>query len=86
MKITRINEKIPAYRVILIAQDGTNRGEILKTAALDIARQEGLDLVEVGDGPVPVCKLMDYGRSNTKNKKPRSIKIMPYTERNTFCL
>lgn len=62
MKKFVINERIRAYRVKLILSDGENKGEMLKAAALDLAKRDGLDLVEVSGGAVPVCKIMDYGK------------------------
>ena len=62
MKKFRTNERISAYRIKLILSDGENKGEMLKSAALDMAKREGLDLVEVSTGTIPVCKIMDYGK------------------------
>lgn len=58
----RINERIPAHRVRLILPNGENKGEMLKSAAIELARQYGLDLVEMAPGTVPVCKIIDYGK------------------------
>jgi translation initiation factor IF-3 len=69
MKNARINERIGAHRVVLIDKDGTNKGEILKFAALEMARKDGLDLVEVSIAPVPVCKIMDYGKVQYEKQK-----------------
>jgi translation initiation factor IF-3 len=69
MKNARINERITAHRVILITPDGTNKGEMLKFAALDLARRDGLDLVEVSNAPIPVCKIMDYGKVQFEKQK-----------------
>jgi len=62
---TRINEQIRADRVRLIGSDGTQYG--LKTVpdALQIAQEEGLDLVEVLGPPAadpPVCKIIEYAK------------------------
>lgn len=47
----------------LIDEDGAQLGVILTRDALDIARERGLDLVEVQPNAAPpVCRLMDYGR------------------------
>jgi translation initiation factor IF-3 len=69
MKRARINEGISAYRIKLILPDGTNKGEMIKTAALEMARRDGLDLVEVAPGAIPVCKIMDYGKVLYEQKK-----------------
>jgi translation initiation factor IF-3 len=69
MKNARINERITSHRIVLIAPDGTKKGEMLKESALVQARQMGLDLVEVGNGPIPVCKIMDYGKVQYEKQK-----------------
>ena len=47
----------------LIDEEGKQLGIVLTRDALDIARERGLDLVEVQPNAVPpVCRLMDYGR------------------------
>jgi translation initiation factor IF-3 len=49
--------------VRLIDEDGQQVGIIPTREALMIARERGLDLVEVGpNSNPPVCRLMDYGR------------------------
>jgi translation initiation factor IF-3 len=49
--------------VRLIDEDGQQVGIIPTREALMIAREKGLDLVEVGpNSSPPVCRLMDYGR------------------------
>ena len=61
-KTVRINNRITAYRVRLITADGENKGEMLTQAALCLAREQGLDLVEVASGPLPVCRIADFGK------------------------
>lgn len=59
----RVNERIRVREVRLIDEDGTQLGVLLTRDALDIARDRGLDLVEVQPNAAPpVCRLMDYGR------------------------
>ncbi len=66
----RINNLITAARVRLIDESGTDRGEIPLEEALEIAREAGLDLVEVSpNDAVPVCKLLDYGRYKYQAQK-----------------
>jgi translation initiation factor IF-3 len=49
--------------VRLIDEEGKQLGIVLTRDALDIARERGLDLVEVQPNAAPpVCRLMDYGR------------------------
>jgi translation initiation factor IF-3 len=69
MRDSKINERISAHRVVLILPDGTNKGEMLKFAAIDFARQQGMDLVEVSTGPIPTCRIMDYGKVRYQKAK-----------------
>ena len=60
---TRVNERIRIREVRLIDDAGEQVGIIATRDALEMARERGLDLVEVAPnaGP-PVCRLMDYGK------------------------
>lgn len=78
MKPVRINERIACYKVVLIMSDGQKMGEMLKSGALDLARKQGLDLVEVSPGPIPTCKIMDYGKMQyERSKKDRGKQHSP---------
>jgi translation initiation factor IF-3 len=58
-----VNERIRIREVRLIDEDGKQLGIVATRDALDIARERGLDLVEVQPNAVPpVCRLIDYGR------------------------
>lgn len=60
---TRVNERIRIREVRLIDEEGGQIGIIPTRDALEMARERGLDLVEVAPNAVPpVCRLMDYGR------------------------
>jgi translation initiation factor IF-3 len=60
---TRVNERIRIREVRLIDEEGQQVGIIPTRDALEMARQRGLDLVEVAPNAVPpVCRLMDYGK------------------------
>jgi translation initiation factor IF-3 len=60
---TRVNERIRIREVRLIDEEGTQVGIIATRDALEMARQRGLDLVEVAPNAIPpVCRLMDYGK------------------------
>ncbi|MFC0082322.1 translation initiation factor IF-3, partial [Aciditerrimonas ferrireducens] len=59
----RINERIRAREVRLVAPDGRQLGIKPLPEALAIARQMDLDLVEVAaQANPPVCRIMDYGK------------------------
>jgi translation initiation factor IF-3 len=60
-----VNEQIRSHLVTLIDQNGGSRGQVLKSAAIQLAKGEGLDLVQVSlgqPGSPPVCKIADYGK------------------------
>lgn len=58
-----MNERIRIREVRLIDETGAQLGVLLTRDALEIARERGLDLVEVQPNAMPpVCRLMDYGR------------------------
>src|SRR5271154_4034781 len=59
----RINEKIRAREVRVIDEAGNQLGILPPFEALKIARERGLDLVEVSPSAVPpVCRIQDYGK------------------------
>jgi translation initiation factor IF-3 len=59
----RINDRIRARQVLLIGADGHQFGVKPLPEALAIAREQGLDLVEVAaQADPPVCRIMDYGK------------------------
>jgi translation initiation factor IF-3 len=54
----------------VIASDGSQLGIITRDQALDIAREEGLDLVEVApNANPPVAKILDYGKYKYQQEK-----------------
>jgi translation initiation factor IF-3 len=58
-----VNERIRIREVRLIDEEGTQVGIIPTREALEMARERGLDLVEVAPNAIPpVCRLMDYGK------------------------
>ncbi len=59
----RVNGKIRAREVRVIGVDGNQVGVISLTDAINLARQHGVDLVEVSANAVPpVCRLVDFGK------------------------
>jgi len=68
-KDLRINEQIRVREVRLIKDDGEQ--QVLATSdALVIAKEQGLDLVEVApQAAPPVVKIMDYGKYKFENEK-----------------
>lgn len=59
----RLNERIRAREVRVIDEEGNQIGIMPTIEALRLARDRGLDLVEVQPLAVPpVCRIMDYGK------------------------
>ena len=68
-KDLRINDQIRVREVRLIREDGEQ--QVMPTAeALEMAREAGLDLVEVAPQAVPpVVKILNYGKFKFDNEK-----------------
>ena len=59
----RINRQIRAPKVRVIDSEGNQVGIVIISRALEMAEQEGLDLVEIAPtADPPVCKIIDYGK------------------------
>ncbi|HWQ60404.1 MAG TPA: translation initiation factor IF-3 [Candidatus Fimivivens sp.] len=66
----RANEKIASPTVFLIGLDGQPLGEMPTSQALEIARTEELDLIEVSpQANPPVCKILEYGKFQYQQTK-----------------
>ena len=65
-----MNERIRVREVRVIDENGQQLGIMPPPQALAIARQKGLDLVEISPTAVPpVCRIMDYGRYQYQEQK-----------------
>ncbi|MAG30548.1 MAG: translation initiation factor IF-3 [Deltaproteobacteria bacterium] len=72
---TRVNERIRVREVRVIGADGEQLGVMTPEDALVIARDGGLDLVEVAaNSRPPVCRIMDYGKYKYEQKKKNASK------------
>jgi len=59
----KINGKIRAREVRVIGHDGKQLGVMPLNDALNLARQAGVDLVEIAAAAVPpVCRVVDFGK------------------------
>ena len=90
----KANERIRALDVQVIGSDGGNHGTMPLNKAIELAKQEGLDLIEISpNANPPVCKIMDMGKykydqqkklnkAKKKQKKIelKEIKLRPVTE------
>jgi len=66
----RINERIRVPQVRLIDEKGEQVGVVPTFEALKMARERGLDLMEVSpNSSPPVCKICDYGKFKYEKKK-----------------
>ena len=66
----RINERIRVREIRVIDETGQQLGIMAPPQALAIARQKGLDLVEISPTAVPpVCRIMDYGKYQYQEQK-----------------
>jgi len=59
----RVNERIRAREIRVIDEDGGQLGVMQPFEAMKLARERGLDLVEISPtADPPVCKITDYGK------------------------
>ena len=59
----RANQDITASEVQLIDAEGENHGTVSLVAALEMALDAGLDLVEISPtNRPPICKILDFGK------------------------
>ena len=90
----RSNNRISSPDVQVITNDGENLGILSTNEAISIAKNQGLDLIEIApNANPPVCKIMDMGKfkydaqkkANLAKKKQKivlikEIKMRPVTE------
>jgi translation initiation factor IF-3 len=66
----RVNERIRVREIRVIDDAGQQLGIMAPPQALAIARQKGLDLVEISPTAVPpVCRIMDFGKYQYQEQK-----------------
>ena len=59
----RSNNRIYSPEVQVISSSGENLGVLNTNEAISIAKEEGLDLIEISpNARPPVCKIMDMGK------------------------
>ncbi len=94
----RRNDQIRARELRVIGADGEQLGIISRIDALNIAREAGLDLVEVAaTAEPPVCRIMDYGKYRYEAQKKKQeakkrqtvvqikeIKLRPKTDEHDY--
>jgi len=94
----RSNNRISSPEVQVIGSDGENLGVLNTNEAISIAKNQGLDLIEIApNANPPVCKIMDMGKykydaqkkANLAKKKQKiialkEIKMRPVTETHDY--
>jgi translation initiation factor IF-3 len=92
------NNRITAPEVQVIGSDGDNIGILNTNEAISIAKEQGLDLIEIApNSKPPVCKIIDIGKfkydaqkkANVAKKKQKivllkEIKMRPVTETHDY--
>jgi translation initiation factor IF-3 len=97
-RFVRINERIRAREVRVVDEEGKQLGIMPPWEALKIARERGLDLVEVSPRATPpVCRIINYGkylyqqnkrqhdaRKHQKSIELKEVKFRPRTGEHDF--
>ena len=92
------NNRINAPEVQVIGSDGDNIGILNTNEAISMAKEQGLDLIEISpNAKPPVCKIIDMGKfkydaqkkaNNAKKKQKivllKEIKMRPVTETHDY--
>ena len=92
------NNRISSPEVQVIGSDGENLGILNTNEAISIAKEQGLDLIEISpNAKPPVCKIIDMGKfkydaqkkANISKKKQKivllkEIKMRPVTETHDY--
>jgi translation initiation factor IF-3 len=95
---TRVNEMIRIPQLRVVDEEGEQLGVLDRNEALEIARERGLDLVEVApNARPPVCRIMDYGKfkyeetkkakrakAKQQHQRVKVIKFRPKTEEHDY--
>jgi len=69
------NERIRSPKVRCINKNNENLGIMTIKEAIDLAKFEGLDLIQISyDKEAPICRIMDYGKFKyDKSKKEKLL-------------
>ena len=90
----RVNHKIRIPQIRVLTDDGKMLGIMSPQEAMKIAKEQGLDLVEiVPNARPPVCKIIEYGKykyeqskksSPPKKTKFKEMKFRPVIDENDY--
>lgn len=86
----RLNEKIPATELRVLDFEGKQIGVLKKEEALKLAKEQGVDLIEIApQANPPVAKIIDFGKFRyqeekkakeaQKKSKPSDLKEIRFT-------
>jgi|TARA_Y200000002_G_C22454401_1_gene567706 translation initiation factor IF-3 len=92
------NNRISSPEVQVIGSDGNNLGILNTNEAISMAKEQGLDLIEIApNAKPPVCKIIDIGKfkydaqkkaniakKNQKIVSLKEIKMRPVTETHDY--
>ena len=68
------NNRITAPEVQVIGSDGDNIGILNTNEAISMAKEQGLDLIEISpNAKPPVCKIIDMGKFKYDAQKKANI-------------
>ena len=98
MRQLRVNERIRISQVRVIGEDGAQLGVMAPVDAIKLAREQGLDLVEVAPQTTPpVCRILDFNKfrydeqrreREAKKKhhvtKLKEVKFKPHIEEHDY--
>ena len=98
MRQLRVNERIRISQVRVIGADGAQLGIMVPADAIKLAREQGLDLVEVApQTSPPVCRILDFNKfrydeqrreREAKKKhhvaKLKEVKFKPHIEEHDY--
>jgi len=93
-----VNERIRAREIRVIDEDGAQLGVMQPFEAMKLARERGLDLVEISPtADPPVCKITDYGkyqyqlnkkaheqRKSSRGSQLKEVKFRPNTAEHDY--
>jgi translation initiation factor IF-3 len=70
----RSNNRISSPEVQVIGSDGENIGIINTNEAISMAKEQGLDLIEIApNAKPPVCKIIDMGKFKYDAQKKQML-------------
>ena len=70
----RSNNKISSPEVQVLGSDGNNLGILNTNEAITMAKEQGLDLIEISpNAKPPVCKIIDMGKFKYDAQKKANV-------------